>query len=124
MTLHMEERKDKKELKINFLEMERTKKGQGTWEMARRIAEKSNIYHPGQAKNVSLSDFFLLLHFDITSLSQAPSLPVLCASDMPLLSQYWSSSQARLAKYQSQICSHLFELLEHINKKSCYSKTP
>lgn len=41
---------------------------------------------------------------------------------MPLLSQHWPSSQARLARYQSQICSHLFELLEHNNKRAAIIK--
>lgn len=58
-----------------------------------RKQKKRNIYHPCQAENESPSGSFSLIHFDIISLQQAPSLPVLLASDTPLLSQYWSSSQ-------------------------------
>lgn len=52
--------------------------------MARRI-EKSytHSYPPCQAKNMILSDFFVFIHFNITSLHQVPSLPVLLAPDVP-----------------------------------------
>lgn len=53
VTTHTEERGDKKDSEINFLETEKTKKNQETWEMARR-KKKSNIYCLCQAKNESL----------------------------------------------------------------------
>lgn len=118
MTAHREERRDKKDSESNFLEMETTKKSENLGNVQEDREKQHLQSFPGKECE-SLFDIFLLIHFDITSLQQAPSLLLLFASDMPPLSQYWSSSQTGLARYPSELCSHLFELLKHTNKKSC-----
>lgn len=91
-TAHTEKRWDKEDSEIHDLETEKTKKS-GNLGDGQEAKEKQHLPSLPSEEWESLFDFFLLIHFDILRSQQVPFLPVLFASDTPLLSQYWSSSQ-------------------------------
>lgn len=82
----MEERWDKKDSEINFLEMEQTKPSVNLGD-GQEDTEKKHLPSLPSKEYGSVFDFFLLIHFNIISLQQAPSLPGLFASTKSVPSQ-------------------------------------